>query len=113
MKVVKNTIPLVVCAVSAFLALSVHAADAFTVIDARNYPRLPKAYNGAELRSDYAKTRQLDVAFHGPSSSVNIRVKQGEIPGDVALWGKSGVTLVLDCESTDALPDKLKAEVTA
>ena len=113
MKVIKNTIPLVVCAVSAFLALSVHAADAFTVIDARNYPRLPKAYNGAELRSDYAKTRQLDVAFHGPSSSVNIRVKQGEIPGDVALWGKSGVTLVLDCESTDALPDKLKAEVTA
>lgn len=79
MKFIKNTIPLVVCAVSAFLALSVHAADAFTVIDARNYPRLPKAYNGAELRSDYAKTRQLDVAFHGPSSSVNIRVKNGHL----------------------------------
>lgn len=103
-------------AVVAFAGLNLCGAaraGQYVLIDASNYPQLPKAFGGAELVADYAKTRRVDVAFHGAKSSVNIRVKQGEIPGDIALWGREGVALVLECESNGRLPDRLKAEIVA
>ena len=90
------------------------ASGDFVLFDRGNYPQLPKATGGAELKSDYAVTRMWDVAFHGTKSASHIRVKQGEIPGEVARWACDGVRLVLDCAAVaEPPPERLRVEVQA